>query len=267
MTVPILELSNVTHIAGATTILNDVSWEVRPGDHWALLGPNGSGKTTLLRIATGLLWPNAGGTILRLGKQLLDLRTLRRSIGWVTQAIVAEVPPSEQALDTVVSGRLAQIGLKLFPDCTPTTDDYSMAWHQLELLGCTNLAEKSFGVLSQGEKQAVLVARARMAEPMLIVLDECCAGMDPGVRERFLEQLNTWLSQADTPSIVFVTHHMEEIVPTITQTLVLDKGCVVACGATQDAITKETMTSLYRVVVHDIHRHAGRYWPVFGPLR
>jgi iron complex transport system ATP-binding protein len=261
---PILEIEHVSFRAGAHTILKDVCWTVCRGEHWALLGPNGSGKTTLLRIAAGLLWPNAGGRVLRLGQRLIDLRLLRRSIGWVTQSMIPEVPGDERALDTVVSGRLAQLGLKRFHDYSPADADFDAAHDLMRLLRITQLAAKPFGVLSQGEKQAVLVARARMADPLLIVLDEACAGMDPGVRERFLVSLDELLAQPNSPASIFVTHHVEELVPSMSRTLILDGGRVQIQGLTAEVILPHQLETLYGVHVADIYRYAGRYWPIFG---
>src|SRR5262245_32671323 len=131
-------------------ILADVDWRIERGEHWAVLGPNGCGKTTLLRIACGYLWPTEG-RVLRLGKELLDLGELRRSIGWISSDLAARVPAGDTGLETVVTGRLAQIGLKRFPFYGPTEADFADAAAELERLGCTSLAEKQFGILSQGE--------------------------------------------------------------------------------------------------------------------
>ena len=105
-----LELRNVSYVANGKTILDGINWTVQHGEHWAILGPNGSGKTTLLKLASGYLWPNAGGVVLRKGKELTHLPELRKSIGWVTAALVSEIPAREKVLNTVVSGKFAQIG-------------------------------------------------------------------------------------------------------------------------------------------------------------
>ena len=178
-----------------TDILTDIDWQLQCRQHWAVLGPNGSGKTTLLKIACGYLWPTSG-RVLRLGEELIDLGELRRSIGWISSSMIADVPPSDTALETVVSGRLGQLGLKRFPEYGPTDTDFDDARAEFARLACDSLVDKQFGILSQGERQQVLIARARMARPLLMVLDEPCAGMDPGVRERFLAWLNERLNDA-----------------------------------------------------------------------
>lgn len=261
-------------------ILTDINWQLVSGQHWAVLGPNGSGKTTLLKIACGYLWPT-DGRVLRLGEELLDLSELRRSIGWISSGMIAEIPPADTALETVVSGRLGQVGLKRFPEYGPAEADFADAAAELARLGCESLTEKPFGVLSQGERQQVLIARARMAKPLLLVLDEPCAGMDPGVRERFLAWLNERLNDEarmtndgsanvasdirhSVPTTVLVTHHIEEIVPGIQNTLILSGGRVRAMGRTADVVTKENIESVYRTRLARIEASSGRLWPIWG---
>lgn len=243
-------------------ILLDINWRVDRGQHWAVLGPNGSGKTTLLRIACGYLWPTSG-RVLRLGEELLDLGVLRRSIGWISTGMIAEIPVSDTGLETVVSGRLAQIGLKRLPEFGPTPADFADATAELERLGCQSLADKPFGVLSQGERQQVLIGRARMARPLLLVLDEPCAGMDPGVRERFLAWLNERLGRPDSPTVVLVTHHIEEIVPGIPNALILSEGRVHSVGRTHEVITRQTIEAVYGTHLDRIEHCGGRLWPIW----
>jgi iron complex transport system ATP-binding protein len=244
-------------------ILADINWRIESGQHWAVLGPNGSGKTTLLRIVCGFLWPTSG-RVLRLGRELVDLSELRRSIGWISSGMISEIPPTDTGLETVVTGRLAQIGLKRFPRGGPTKRDYVDAADELAQLGCEALAEKTFGILSQGERQQVLIARARMARPMLLVLDEPCAGMDPGVRERFLGWLDERIAGSDGPSVVLVTHHVEEVVPGIQNTLILSAGRIHSVGPKLDVISRETIEDVYRTKLARIERIVGRFWPLWG---
>lgn len=246
-------------------ILSDINWRIEGGTHWAVLGPNGSGKTTLLKIACGYLWPTSG-RVLRLGKELIDLSELRRSIGWISSDIVSQIPPTDTGLETVVTGRFAQFGLKRFPKYGPQDSDYIDAADELERLGCAALADKPFGVLSQGERQQVLIARARMAGPLLLVLDEPCAGMDPGVRERFLRWLNERLELGDqsVPTTILVTHHIEEIVPNIGNTLVLRAGRNYSTGRTKDVVVRETIEAVYDTRLERVERSGGRLWPIWG---
>jgi iron complex transport system ATP-binding protein len=250
------------HQQGAD-ILSDINWQIDRGRHWAVLGPNGSGKTTLLRIACGYLWATSG-RVLRLGEELVDLGELRRSIGWISSAMIADIPRSDTGLETVVSGRVAQFGLKRLPGVELGEADFDDALRELARLKCESLADKEFGVLSQGERQQVLIARARMAKPLLLVLDEPCAGMDPGVRERFLAWLDEALQHRETPTVVLVTHHIEEIVPGFANTLVLSRGRIHSSGPTERVVTREAIESVYGTRLARLEMAGGRRWPIWG---
>jgi iron complex transport system ATP-binding protein len=256
---PYLDLRKVTYTLNGTRILDSVSWKVEPGEHWAILGPNGAGKTTLLKIICGYLWPNAGGEVFRKGESLLDLGRLRRSIGWVTSTLADEIPVREPVLDTVVSGRYAQIGLLEYPWEQIPERVYEEARACLRELGCESLASHPFGSLSQGEQQKILICRARMTAPYLIILDEPCAGMDPGAREIFLSSLSSIERIKGLPSLVYVTHHVEEILPLFRKTLLLKDGRVVGMGETAAVLSDQTIRQLYGVSLHLVTKN-GRYW-------
>lgn len=258
---PTLELHKVSYVAGGKKILDSISWTVQPGEHWAILGPNGSGKTTLLKLACGYLWPNAGGVIRRKGEELTYLPELRKSIGWVSAALVGDIPAHEKALDTVVSGKFAQIGYVGGLWGQASQSDYARARRYLQEFDCAHLSEQEFVTLSQGEQQKVLIARARMTKPYLIVLDEPCAGMDPGARESFLTALGRISKQKKVPALIYVTHHVEEILPLFGHTLVLCDGKVVHAGATRQVLQPDVLRKLYGVSLAVLKRR-GRYWPV-----
>jgi iron complex transport system ATP-binding protein len=264
--VPLIELDQVGYQQGTAEILRDVTWRLERGRHWAVLGPNGSGKTTLLRIACGYLWPTSG-TVRRLGEELIDLGQLRRSMGWVATDLAPQIPAKEFVVETVVSGKFAQVGLKRLGETLPTKADFAAARRLLREMHCDDLAEKRFGMLSQGERQQVLVARARMIDPLLIVLDEPCAGMDPGVRERFLAWLNQVAAQPSSCAMILVTHHVEEIMPAFERALVMRAGRLVAAGPTRDVVTAELLEQLYGVKVDRLEQSASRLWPIWHPDR
>lgn len=255
------DLRNVTYGVNGKKIIDSLSWAVNPGEHWAVLGPNGSGKTTLLKLVCGYLWPNGGGKIYRKGQTLVNLCELRRSMGWVTATLVGEIPPREIVINTVVSGKYAQLGLREYPGQAATEDDFRQAKGFLEELGCENLTERRFGTLSQGEQQKVLICRARMTDPYLIILDEPCAGMDPGAREVFLSSLSFLGKNGGVPSLVYVTHHVEEILSFFKKTLVLQDGKIVAAGETSDVLNPNTLKQLYGVSLQLVRRE-GRFWPI-----
>jgi iron complex transport system ATP-binding protein len=257
---PALELRDVSYIADSRKILDSINWSVQHGEHWAILGPNGSGKTTLLKLACGYLWPNAGGEIYRNGKILTNLPQLRKSIGWVTSTLPAQIPLGETVIKTVVSGKFAQIGYIEGFGREATARDYRMAESFLARMGCVYLRDQEFGTLSQGEQQKVLIARARMTKPYLIILDEPCAGMDPGARENFLATLSELGKQKKIPSLIYVTHHIEEILPLFGKTLVLRDGKITHVGDTSKVLQRDVLQKLYGVAL-TVKKKKGRYWP------
>jgi iron complex transport system ATP-binding protein len=259
--VPALDIRNVSYAMNGKRILDSVNWTIRQGEHWAILGPNGSGKTTLLKLACGFIWPNEGGTVYRKGRRFIDLRELRKSIGWVTSTLTFQIPLREKVLRTVVSGKYAQIGLMDGFGAEPGKRDYRQAEEYLEQLGCSSLSGREFGTLSQGEQQKVLIARARMTRPYIIFLDEPCAGMDPGARENFLATLQRLGRRKRVPSLIYVTHHVEEILPLFKKTLVLKEGKILESGKTSAILKRDVLERLYNTPLA-ITRKKGRYWPI-----
>ncbi|MCA9234661.1 MAG: ATP-binding cassette domain-containing protein [Planctomycetales bacterium] len=259
---PLIELIGATVVRDGVEILAAATWRLDRGRHWAILGPNGSGKSTLLRVACGYVWPNRGA-VRRLGEELIDLAELRRSIGWVAGDMAAQIPARERAIETVVSGKLAMVGLRRLPGVSPTDADFTAARELLRAMHCDALVDKPFGVLSQGERQQVLVAQARMVDPLLIVLDEPCAGMDPGVRERFLAWLDAVAASPASPTLALATHHVEEIMPSFESTLLMSEGKIVAAGPTGEVVTAEHLAALYGVSVDRLDFVRGRRWPVW----
>jgi len=259
--VPALEFRDVSYVGNGRTILYSIKWTVRQNEHWAILGPNGAGKTTLLKLACGYIWPNTGGEIYRKGKILTNLPELRKSIGWVTSVLAGEIPPREKVLRTVISGKFAQIGYIEGFGGEATRADYRAGEKLLAQMGCGYLQEQEFGTLSQGEQQKVLIARARMTKPYLIILDEPCAGMDPGARENFLSTLAALGKQKKIPALIYVTHHIEEILPLFRKTLVLRAGRIVHSGETSKVLRRDVLQELYGIPL-TITKKKGRYWPI-----
>ncbi len=261
---PLVELSEVCHESSdGVRLIDQVSWSLPHGESWAVLGPNGAGKTLLLRMVAGKLWPNAGGEIRRLGKTLIDLRTLSRRIGWVSGKMIADIPEDEPGISTVVSGRFAQLGLKPVDWDKPTRKDFADAESILARLKCEELAAKPFGVMSQGEQQKILLARALLVDPLAIILDEPCSSLDPGSREQFLESLQSLLGQKETPAVILVTHHIEEIVPGLKNVLVVHRGRVVKQGTTSEVLTPETLAVIYGRQPQELVENRGRFWPIW----
>ena len=252
---PVLTVTGLRVARGSTTILRDVAWRVQPGEHWVILGANGSGKTSLLKTLTGYLPPTAG-EIAVLGRHYgaSDWRELRLHIGVVTSAFVAAIPPAETALDTVISGKFAQLDLW----ARVTRADRAAATRLLRLTGAARLAAREWAYLSQGERQRVLIARALMPRPRLLILDEPCAGLDPVAREKFLHFVDRLARRRDAPALVFVTHHVEEITPAFTHALLLRGGRVVAAGPRAALLTSARLSATFGSALR-LERRGGRY--------
>ena len=251
---PVLVVTGLHVQRGRTAILRGVDWRVAPGEHWVILGANGSGKTSLLNALTGFLSPTAGEISL-LGKIYgeSDWRELRLKIGVVTSAFGAAIPPAEQALDTVVSGKFAQLDL-WHPG---TRADRVAAMKLLRFVGLARMAQREWTYLSQGERQRVLIARALMARPRLLILDEPCAGLDPVARGKFLAFVEQVARRRNAPALVLVTHHVEEITPAFTHTLLLRGGRVVAAGPRCAVLTSANLSATFGAPLR-LARRSGR---------
>jgi len=251
----ILSVSDLSVQRGGTQILRNVSWNIHRGEHWAILGSNGSGKTSLLLALTGYLMPTRGKIEL-LGEQFgqSDWRTLRERVGLVSASILQRIPIHELALDAVLSGRKAQLGNW----GETSTEEIEQAENLLDQVRASHLADRPWRVLSQGERQRILIARALMADPALLILDEPCAGLDPVAREQFLHFLQQMAESPDAPSLIFVTHHVEEIIPAISHVLAMRAGRTFAAGEKEKVLQTDTLSSVFNAEVTLTSRN-GKY--------
>jgi iron complex transport system ATP-binding protein len=223
-------------------ILTDVSWRVVQGEHWVILGANGCGKTSLISCVTGYEMATAGEIVVDESTYgQTDWREVRKRVGLVTSTLTQYLEPYEPVLDVVVSGREAMLNLVGEPNQLWRAE----ARELLERVGCAYLAGSRWGVLSQGERQKILICRAFMARHAVLILDEPCAGLDPVARERFLQWLASVAEQASAPALVLVTHHVEEILPCFTHVLLLKAGQVLAQGVKAEVLTSEALSEAY----------------------
>jgi len=250
-----LEVSGLTIRRGDAVILQNIRWQVLPGEHWVILGANGSGKTSLLCALTGYLTPTAGEVEV-LGQRYgrTDWRQLRQRLGLVSSAIRQMIPPDEPALETVVSGRYAMIDFwgKM------TAADRRRARDILRQIECLELADRPWLFLSQGERQRVLIGRALMAKPAVLILDEPCAGLDPAAREHFLQFLQRLGGGARPPTLVLVTHHVEEIMPVFSHVLILKSALVMAQGPRRRVLTSGALSEAFGEPAR-LRQRRGRY--------
>jgi iron complex transport system ATP-binding protein len=258
---PILAVRDLTIRRGDVMILDHIEWTVAPGEHWIVLGANGSGKTSLLSALTGYLPPTAGDVRV-LGEEFgaSDWRDLRLHVGIVSSSVRQLMHDAEPALVTVASGKYATIGhWGRIPKA-----ELAAARHLLADVKCAHLAERPWLVLSQGERQRVLIARALMAFPRLLILDEPCAGLDPVAREHFLAFIEELAAKrTGRTALVLVTHHVEEIMPAFTHALLLRAGRVVAAGERGRILTSRQLSATFDSDLK-LLRVAGRYTLRFG---
>jgi iron complex transport system ATP-binding protein len=225
-----------------TAILKGIDWQVAGGGRWVLLGPNGSGKTTLLKLITGYNYPSRGRVVI-LQREFghTDLRILRSRIGWVHYDLRNMMPEYMNVLDVVLAGEKGT--LSFFE--TTTQAERRRAQNNLKALRAKHLSTRRFSTLSTGERQRVLIARALMAEPEILLLDEPCMGLDPLSREEFLDSLATLFVEKKEMTVVTVTHHVEEITEAYEGVLILNGGKVLACGDRQQTLTADTISRLF----------------------
>ena len=251
---PIIEVAGL-RVDRDALILDAVDWRVDAGQHWVILGANGSGKTSLLSVLTGYLAPTAG-TISVLGETYgrADWRELRTRIGLVSSSIRQLMPPHENALNAVASGKRAMIGM--WGEVGEA--DSSRAAEILNEVEAAHLSDRPWRFLSQGERQRVLIGRALMADPQLLVLDEPCAGLDPVAREHFLAFIERLLSRPGAPTLILVTHHVEEIVAGFSHVLMLRAGEVLAAGSRESVMTSAVLSRAFDAPVR-LSVAGGRY--------
>ena len=227
---------------------------MQPGEHWAILGANGSGKTSLLSALTGYLTPT-GGAVRVLGQQygLSDWMSLRTRIGIVSSAIRQQIPDYEESFITVLGGKYGMIDYWGRIKRT----DRAEALALLEQTDSAHLAKRTWQVLSQGERQRILIARALMTQPEILILDEPCAGLDPVAREHFLGFMSRLAGHKKSPALILVTHHVEEIVPEITHVLLIREGSVVAAGPKAKVLNSANLSETFGAPV-TLSRSGGR---------
>jgi iron complex transport system ATP-binding protein len=253
----VIELGGVSVVRGDATLLDDITWQVREGERWVLLGPNGAGKTTLLSVVSTNLHPSAG-TVGVLGETIgsVDVFELRPRIGLTSAALADRIPRHEKVVDLIISAAYAVVGRwrEEYDDL-----DQKRAEQLMGEIGVAHLAQRRFGTLSEGERKRVQIARALMADPELLLLDEPAAGLDLGGREDLVSTMQAVAEDPTAPTTVMVSHHVEEIPPGFTHVMMLRRGRITAMGPVDETLTADRLSATFGMPLQ-LHEVDGRWY-------
>jgi iron complex transport system ATP-binding protein len=247
----VLELRDVSVRRGDRTILGPLTFAIKPGERWVVLGPNGAGKSTLLQILATRFFPTTGSVHL-LDKEMgkVDLSELRTRIGICGALISEDIPESEVVRDVVLTAAYAILGR--WNEAYDLWDE-SRAVALLTTFGVRDLADRTYGTLSEGERKRVQISRALMADPELLLLDEPASGLDLGGREDLLRRFSVFASDPMAPASILVTHHIEEIPAGTTHALILKDGQVAISGPVAEVITSEHISAIFELPITVVH--------------
>lgn len=254
---PVVDLHVAAFDREGRRILDDVRWTMGAGEHWVLLGANGSGKTSLLAIVAGYEWPSEGWVHV-LGERYgrCDMPALKRRIGLVSARLFDWLPGRQRSVEVAATGLYAEIGAWR----ALSEADLAAGREALARIGAESVADAPYGVLSQGEKQRVMIARALVRAPELLILDEPCAGLDPVARERFLADVGRVCAGPGGPALLMVTHHVEEVRPPVDHALLLAGGKVVAQGPLRTTLSSQSLSETFGAsVILEEDGEGGRY--------
>lgn len=267
---PLIQCNNVSLEIAEKPLLKNVTFSLQQKENLVIFGPNGAGKTLLLRILSGNLEPTRG-TIEMLGEKLYtkDAYIIKKRIGFVSPQLFGDFDFDSKVTDIVMSGLFGSIGVASDPvrNNQKVVRDYinrvikekydgdAIALKLLEQLHVVHLQEKTFGHLSYGEKVRVLIARALINDPEIFILDEPTTGLDLQMRAQFYKVVEELAGKAH---IIYVTHHLEEVLPQFKKILMIKNGEIFAFGEKQDLLTSENLSALLDVVIH-VHEKDGRY--------
>ncbi|MEK4978015.1 ABC transporter ATP-binding protein [Bacillus sp. FSL K6-6540] len=249
-----ISLQHLSLIRRNRHILNDVSIEMKPGENWVILGRNGSGKTTLLEMMTGYMFPSSGRVeVLGHVYGQCDVREVRKSIGYISQSLLEKLTLSDPVWEVVATGAYAF--LRFYQDIPE--EARSLAYSLLNEMDFGRLAELPLGTLSQGERKKVMLARSLMSNPKILIMDEPCAGLDLYEREKMLHEIDRLRQRNIT--VVYVTHHVEEIVPLFTHVALIKDGRLTAAGRKDEVLNHELIKQTYDIDAQ-LEWDGGRPW-------
>lgn len=251
---PIIKVENLCCQADNRYLLRDINWQVAKGERWVVFGLNGSGKTTLLSIIAGYKMPT-GGSVEVFGEPYSqdNILSVRKRIGCVSSSYFDKYYTKESALTIVLSGLCGTLGV----DSTVKADDFIRAKALLSEWNLDRKFDFPFSMLSKGERQNVLIARALIAEPEILALDEPGTGLDVLAREQLLRKIDQ-LAAETAMTIIYVSHYPEEILPIFDRCLVLRRGRLIKKGELTEIMTTEQLTEILEADVTVTYLQDGR---------
>lgn len=255
--VPLVALRDVRLVRDERVILDNITWAVRPGEHWVVLGRNGSGKTSIVRIASLYLHPSSGEVDV-LGERLgrMDVRRMRTKIGLASSSLAGQFRRQLTPLEIVMTAKNGALEPWWH---TYSEDDRRRALSLLERLGVGAYADREFATLSSGEQQRVQLARTLMTDPAYVLLDEPTAGLDLAGRETLVATLSELACHGASPPFVLVTHHVDEIPPGFTHVLLIAAGRSLAQGALDEVLTSAALSACFGLELDLERRPDGRF--------
>ena len=252
----IVQLNGVCYRNGKT-VLSNVSLSVNRGKCCAIIGPNGSGKSTLIAIIAGYLWPSSGSvTVLGQTYGMADVAKIREQIGLITPSRIPEFEHRTPARDIVAAGLFGTIVIP--PHKTISRWAWQKVDKEIASVGLKKQAANPFGRLSTGEQMRILIARAMVSRPKLLILDEPTAGLDMGTRVAVIKSLENLLRRKNAPTLIVVSHHLDELPYPLEQVVLLKNGRVFAQGTAEQTLTSRNLSRVFDCPV-DVISDKGRF--------
>lgn len=258
---PAVHVENARVFLGGREILHDISWKVEQGERCFVLGANGAGKTTLVRMLMGYAWPVYGAKVSVLGKTFgqVNLSELRKSIAWVSPLMHRWLAERDwTGMEMVLSGLDGTIGLYR----KTSDEERSRAMEMLGQLHAERLAERTVQTMSSGEQVRVLIARALMTQPRLMILDEPCVYLDIAGRELLLRAIQEFADTRPELTIVFITQRIEDILPVFDRGMILKEGQICAEGKREVTLTEENLRRAFGLNIRLVKTKENRFWTV-----
>lgn len=254
----IISMKNVSFVRGKKMILQAIDWQVQAGENWAMLGLNGSGKSSLIKLILAENWKTSGElSVLGVEFGKGEIPPLRQQISVVGSFIAERFSGQIHAENLVYTGKFNSSMLyKPFTD-----EELDEARELMQRIGAGDLVGRIYGSLSQGEKQLLLIARSLILQPKILILDEATNGLDLFAKEKLLARLHDISQMPQAPTLIYITHHPDEITEDFDKLLLLREGKICAAGEKIELLSESLLTEFYQQSVQ-IEKINGKYFVI-----